>query len=481
MAGIAQAAEYTDTVIPTGDLKVTGTTTFTVSEGNTVTRTGNITGNGDIIKDGTGKLSTRINDQAGSNGSSGNEYFGNITVNAGELNIYASDGNPSIGAAQGDKEATITVAKDAKLTLSKGAGISIPGGNLSPGEGKPSIAIRNDNDNTPAYGISTLSNVVVQGDSIKAADSTARGMVVATEVGLTDLTAAKPALIQDTDVYANDFSVTGHSVVDNATVHASRFLYQPGVPGAKTEEEKNNCSLQVTNGSKLILDNVTGGPASWGVLKNTTVDKTSAINSGDENGKLMTTKPMTYLTLQAGNKLAIASTENGGVATRYNTVTPATGDATLPSLEVVYVTEQLSGCKIDAESALKVTLEDAVMAAGQTPENYDSFTFTVVLKGLDSHDVLSAAAKGKEIVSGQFYTMGKNSPVWLELPKGYDTTKFEYNSAVTIASFTSYEQGGVDQGPATVFRFLANRTPEPATATLSLLALAGLAARRRRH
>lgn len=475
MAGIAQAAEYTDTAIPTDNLKVTETTTFKVSEGTTVTRTGNITGNGDIIKDGTGKLSTRINDQAGIDGSSGNEYFGNITVNAGELNIYASTGNPCIGAAQGDKEATITVAKDAKLTLSKGAGISIPGGNTNPGEGKPSITIRNDKNDTPAYGISTLSNVVVQGDSIKAADSTARGVVVATEVAPTDLTAATPAHIQNTDVYADHLSVTGHSVVDNATVHVSRFLYQLNTSG------ENNCSLQVTNGSKLILDNVTGGPASWGVLKNTTVDKTSAINSGDENGKLMTTEPMRYLTLQAGNKLEIASTENGGVATRYNTETPATGDATLPSLEVVYVTEQLSGCKIDAASALKVTLEDAVMAAGQKPENYDSFTFTVVLKGLDSHDVLSAAAKGKEIVSGQFYTMGANSPVWLELPDNYDTTKFEYNSAVTIASFTSYEQDGVDQGPATVFRFLANRTPEPATATLSLLALAGLAARRRRH
>lgn len=482
----AETIQYNSTQTVGGNKALTEDTTFEVATGATVTRTGNISSDKagvNLIKEGEGTLKARVNDSSDSN-----PFVGNVTVNKGTLEIYAEAGlkkASTIGAGEG---ATVTVAKGATLQFDGNAGINIPSANVSYSSAN-AVAVRNGETTIDAYGTSQLSNVKVTTNAIVAVDASARGSVTANEVALTDTTHATKNVIQGVDLKVNEFSVTGDAVVDNTTVRAAQTLTQPLLSDA---------SIEVKNGSKLILDNETyknsGLEAAaqphnaW--LRNTTVDKTSYINAGDKNGKL--TEDMLsmsafdkfyyYVQLQQGNELHIASSgKEGGVANQY--FRNADGDivATIEGLkevEDVYVTDQLSGCALQVGSELMVTLDDTMLP---DPMAFETFTFTVVLQGLDSTAVLEATQGDFE--SGKFYDMEDSSPVQLAIGAYKDAPWYKMDTTIQLAAFSGNEPSWKGDGPATVFKFTVTGlvVPEPTTATLSLLALAGLAARRRRH
>lgn len=470
---VAQAATYTESTTVGGEQNLTAPTSYDVQGADTtVTFTGIVTGNGELIKDGNGTMKARVND----NGSA-NPFTGNVTVNEGKLEIYSNVGATNIGAGE---NTAITVAKGATLQFDGETGINIPSANVhynSPN----SVALRNSALMTDAYGTSQLSNVKVTTNAIVAVDASERGSVVVNEAALTDSTHVAKNVIKGVDLNANKFSVTGDAVIDNATVRAA---------GTIDQIFSGDVSIEVKNGSKVILDNKTYNETQdplydlrYGRLRNTTVDKTSYINSGDKDGKLMAKEDMAYIQLKQGNELHIASVKEGGVATQYfrdgdgKIVETIEG---LQAVEDVYVTDQLSGCALQVGSDLMVTLDDTMLPDPMAfKEKGGSFTFTVVLQGLDSTAVLA----GRELDEKGFADMTKDSPVQLAIGAYKDAPWYQMDTTIQLAAFSSYGVGEENQGPATVFKFTVDGLviPEPATATLSLLALAGLAARRRRH
>lgn len=480
----AETIQYNSTQTVDSDKTLTEDTTFEVAAGATVTRTGNISGGKgvNLIKEGEGTLKARVNDSKDSN-----PFIGNLTVNKGTLEIYAeagSDDASTIGAGEGS---TITVAKGATLQFDGNAGINDPAGNTTYTSSN-TVALRNSVLETDSYGTSQLSNVKVTMNSVVAADASERGSVTVNEVTLVDNDHTAKNVVSGVNVQTNAFNVSGDAIIDNATVRAAGTIYQP-----TTKDGVKDHSLEVKNGSKVILDNSTykssgmDGAADphYAVLQQTTVDKTSYINAGDKDGKLtddmlsLTSyqKLTKYVQLQKGNELHIASVKEGGVATQYfrnsdgDIVTTIEG---LQEVEDVYVTDQLSGCALQKGSELVVTLDDTMLP---DPMAFETFTFTVVLQGFDSTAVLKEGFN-----PGEFYDM-TGASVQLDIGAYKDAPWYKMDTTIKLAAFSGNEESWEGNGPATVFKFTVKNlvVPEPTTATLSLLALAGLAARRRRH
>ena len=458
--------------------KLTDDSIFDVKAGTAQLIGATIAGSGNLTKTGEGTLVTRVNDNA-----SGNVFGGNVTVNAGKLEI-TSTGSVTIGVGE---EAKITVAKGATLQFDDSTGINIPAANESY-SGPNTIALRNDKKTSNVYGVSQLSNVIVTTNAIVANDESVRGSVTVNEANIADSTHAADNVIKGVDLYANQFAVSGNAVMDNAKVHVSTNVVQ---------NLFGEVSMDLRNGSKLIFDDETyqanykpGQEEHSAYIRNTKVDKTSYINAGNKEGELLKDErgnllDMTYVQLMQGNELHIASSgKEGGVADHSFRDSDGNIAKTIDELgkvevvEDVYVTDQLSGCALMQGSMLMVTLDDTMLP---DPMAYREFTFTVVLKGLDSTAVLG------DYTPGEFYDMDENSPVQLSIGAYKDAPWYQMDTKIQLAAFSSYVEGeGEDakkQGPATVFKFTVTKlvVPEPATATLSLLALAGLAARRRRH
>lgn len=473
-----------------GGIKLTEATTFDVKRTDQAVKlTGNISSEGfvELVKDGKGTLVARVNDAPE------NTFTGNVTVNQGTLELTSAqiDKEYSIGAGAAGSEAVVTVNKGAKLILDESMGINIPNGNEDIAGVTASVTLRSGKTgNKMSYGdgVSSLSNVVVQKNSIAAQDASdgTRGSVTAYSATLLDSTTPKGAVsVTSVDMAANHIAFSGQATIDNSTIIGCDYLVLSTFSGQQG-------SLMVQNGSKVIFDNdahVNDVPR-VASLFNIEVDKTSYINGGDKTGKLRSdmlkvtdaNRDM-YIQLFAGNTLHIANNEtDGGVAVRSERHTPVTVEGRqMDDLEVVYVTEQLSGCSLGKFSDLKVTLDDLTLP---DPEKYNSLTFTVVLKGLDSTTVLRDAVAG--FAPGTFYDEKTvKSPVTLSIGAYEDAPWYNLNTEITIAAFDTYADPVTQelQGPATVFRFKVKDlvAPEPATATLSLLALAALAARRRRH
>lgn len=484
----AETIQYNSTQTVDSDKTLTEDTTFEVAAGATVTRTGNISGGKgvNLIKEGEGTLKARVNDSKDSN-----PFIGNLTVNKGTLEIYAEAGDDdasTIGAGEGS---TITVAKGATLQFDGNAGINDPCGNVSYASSN-TVVLRNSVNDKDPYGTSQLSNVKVTMNSVVAADASERGSVTVNEVTLVDNDHTAKNVVSGVNVQTNAFNVSGDAIIDNATVRSAGIIFQP-----TTKDGVKDHSLEVKNGSKVILDNSTYkssgmeavADAHYAVLQNTTVDKTSYINAGDKDGKLtddmLTLTPyqklLKYVQLQKGNELHIASVKEGGVADHYfrggdgKIVETIDG---LKDVEDVYVTDQLSGCALQKGSELVVTLDDTMLPDPMAfTDKGGSFTFTVVLQGFDSTAVLKEGFN-----PGEFYDM-TGASVQLDIGAYKDAPWYKMDTTIKLAAFSGNEESWEGNGPATVFKFTVKNlvVPEPTTATLSLLALAGLAARRRRH
>lgn len=466
-------------------------TTFNVASGTADLTAQSISGTSNLTKDGAGTLTTRVNDHSGN--PSSNNFLGNVTVNAGTLEIKAkTQRTAAIGVGY---DSVITVAKDAYLQFIGETGIQMPSGNDSWSDVNRAIGIRNSQEGDSgmnAYadevGNSYITNATITADSIVATGE-GQGKVVAYSVSLTDTRNNPTGSINNVDVYANKMTFTGSTTVSGATIHTTSQIAQTTF--GLTEPP----SVKVSDGSKIIFDTETYKEAAeagridtnyeWraAALMNTEVDKTSYINAGDKDGKLMAKDDMMYIQLKQGNELHIASGKEGGVANQYfrdgdgKIVETIEG---LQEVEDVYVTDQLSGCALQAGSDLMVTLDDTMLPDPMAfKEKGGSFTFTVVLQGLDSTAVLA----GRELDEKGFADMTKDSPVQLAIGAYKDAPWYKMDTTIQLAAFSGDEESWQGNGPATVFKFTVTGLviPEPTTATLSLLALAGLAARRRRH
>lgn len=501
-------------------------TTFIVEDGKTVKFEGNMTGkldgdkpvaSGSITKTGNGTLITRINDISTDNET--NKFYGDVHVEEGTLHLYNDDPTSAgsriayIGGVteSGDgKGATVRVEEGAKLILGEKTGICMPAGN---GHGTADIATTIAGGSCTygalhkEYENSWLTNVIVTETSITSAadedtvkEANAKGErlgeIVTHSFSLVDTSSTYSTQVRDTTIYANEAHLTGHVTIDNSTISATDILVM-------TDLSNMAMSMKVQNHSQILLDNEHAetdaswgepGKSLWGVLENVSVDATSLVNStGNWREK-------THIALMGNNSLEVsAKKEYAGFQGHGLADVTLSDGCGHPEHEheksetLTYVTTQLSGCYLlDADrtspgadkdydyanTSLNITLDDVLPGI----DTHDHFTFLLVLEGLDSSEVLTNHILShddiEELEDGKFYDLGEDSPVHLTITQYMKDHGITMDGNIEIAHYNVYSDG---HGAATAFKFTLERVPEPATATLSLLALAALASRRRRR
>lgn len=453
-------------------------------KGKTDTQTVNLSAselqNTNIIKTGAGTLEATVDTTT-----TKNNFTGNVDVQEGTMvlknpadgNIQSTTPKGVIGASEGNGSepgAIIKVAEGAELVMGEKTGISIPGGNLTNNNPQYTNLIEGGKNEFSSDGKSHLSNVVVKETLIAANDSSdgKKGTIVAEGISLTDHVSSNPINVKNVDAKVNEAHLTGYINVTNSTVTCADVLWMMNF-----NNQEDMC-LKVQDHSSVYLDD----EGDIGILEDVSVDATSRVNVKDVVGHKAAKAEMTRIYLMGENDLRVSAKDNGGLATKSVTecTNPEHHHTAGDKGEIItYTTDQLSGCTlVDGESSIKVFLDDDL----PNISDYKHFTFNLVMLGVDVSSVIDATLSSKleqegyEFEEGKHYFMGDSAPMYIVLDENMQKAGITLNH-LGIAHYDDY----MGQGQATILTFSTDNIPEPATTTLSLLALAGLAARRRRH
>lgn len=448
-------------------IDVDGGKSVTINGGNPG---GSVNSSQGLEKTGSGDLNIRLNDI--NRNISSNDFSGSVTVTEGNMTLLHKDsgGDRQIRGyiGGGGDQTEVVVNKDATLQMMSYTGVSVPNGNESSSDNKY-VQIDGANelniDGTAiagewakAEGSAVLSNVKVTNKSLSrySGGENDRAVVKADSVALYYSSGASADSLQvdKADILANEFTVNGHAVLSNSRVYAT------SVTATSVGSGEEVYGMLVSNKSEVYC-------GQKGSLNNVTVDATSKLKYvGEKN-----LEEYQALFLTGENMLEMKGSQDGGVAHRTVAENQSfflqNGDEVM-ARTINYTTDQLEGDVIYAWEGgigkLDIKLQDSDISSLMDKDadgNMDNVVFTLTLVGLDSTLCMQDTDTGllnPEMIS-------------LEIP-----------------SFSSQSVAGYydAQTNSTTFRFsnLANvelpSVPEPATATLSLLALAGLAARRRR-
>lgn len=472
------------------ELQLSKDTVITVGEGKNLTLYGNasggvrgaVFGTYDLTKDGDGDLQVRLNDtlrnlDAGPTVT--NDFGGSVTVEKGTLTLLhdTDDGvkkriTAYIGGGKDmtDTDTEITVKSGATLYMTDYTGINIPTGGVNTSnsetykpksyvqiKGTDELAIEGPKgwatpEGKNALGFGQISNAVVSANGIRNEKENERVSLTASSVILYDTRSDASVSIDNADVLAEDFTVNGHAEIRNTRIEAQVVASTAVAADARFE-------TKVTNNSLIVCE-------LYGNLSNVYVDATSKVQALDA----------AYLMLIGENKLDVNSIS--GVAKRLDTkMQYQVGDAVMDIATLTFNTDQLKGDMLYPETSeefvnttqLNVTLGDADLASLiKKYEEQGGVVFTLVLEGLDSSSCVTDQKTGALDIDLVSLTI-----------EGYKNDNLFENGTIS----------GVYDGKDTIFHFsmVANvdfnsaiEVPEPTTGTLSLLALAGLCARRRR-
>ena len=453
---------YTDNTAK--EMPLHADTTFVVEEGNTVILGRQVIGNnnqdgghsGSFTKDGGGTLEMALNSGVFTyDGQDLNHFEGDVIVKEGTLHVLAHSkvgedpDKPSMLAGRAD--ATVIVEKDATLILDATTGILMPDGSEGATEANNHISLQACHDQP-----TTISNMVFDKYGIRPEDARDGGRVqidIAHTLDINDMGAVEKAItIEAADItLMEDFTTEGNVVIDNTIIKTARSKTGFTTVNMFTAWEgamskfRNNSILEIEAGMALVY--------------NTDVDKTSKVNYKHDRvwpDEVPEGEDAQMGYLAGTNKIEVAYKDNGGVAER----TIGTGEIDdIPVTTIDYVTDQYWGMTFDSIEeggplSFAVTLSDMDL-----PEDLSNSMFTLTFTNLHSGALLT----------DEFVDVRDIMDVSLVIPQ-YTGGEWEELVAAVYAKFD-----GVD----TVFMF-QHVTPEPTTSTLSLLALAALAARRRR-
>lgn len=449
-------------------------TTIDVAAGKDVTvygtsgKQGCVYGFGGLTKTGEGDLSIRLNDTRRQLDSS-NDFGGNVTVEAGTMTLlHDKSGDDSHSAHIGggkDNQTVVTVKAGSTLYMTENTGIDIPMGDLAEADVYFQIEGADDVGLTSPEGWATaleegdtnmkgsVKNAVVTVNGITNESSESRAAVRAYSVGMVNKGDSKTLASHNTDFVAMDFTINGHTELDNTRVY-SMMLSSSSVSSGSTTVD--GYSATIKNHSLLL--------ANYGYITNADIDATSKVQAWSDES---------YLQLVGKNTLEVLSQEKG-VATRVDSQKAyMVGGVAMELTTLTFNTDQVKGCILDAgqtdAAQLQVTLQDADLCTLLPTLEEKGVVFTLVLEGLNSQ----ACLLDPEALTGAL----DEDAVALTIA-GYSSELFasgkisgEYDGTNTIFHFSTIPN--VDFNSAI-------DVPEPTTGALSLLALAGLCARRRR-
>lgn len=437
------------------------------TSGATTVNAGSIFASQGLEKTGAGDLNIRLND-VNRNIEGKNDFEGDVTVSAGTLTLmHSGDDSKKAHIGGGDGSPAITVSDSAALYMGTNTGIFVPTGDSNGAKSGEYVQIEgadilqmDGSDKVgnwaSATGKAELKNVVVNKTSVvKNEESDEHGIVKASSVALYGIS-QNSLSVSGVDIVVNSFTVNGDAVISDSRVYTNEL--------STTDVFESGFKVNVTNGSELYA-------TQYGVISNMTVDATSKVQSVGEGEGIWQ-----HLLLTGVNTLEMAGLNHGGIAQRAiaENQTFLTDEGPASARVITYTTDQLAGDAIyaweDPESGemsvstllVRLTDDDIknLLYSGNE-EELDNVVFTLTL--IDMNSSLAVL----DTKTGQL----DDSMIKLEI-KDFDV--------VSVAGY--YDA----QTNSTTFRFsnlkaeLPPVVPEPATATLSLLALAGLAARRRR-
>lgn len=483
-------------------MEVNARTTFIVDDGKTVeisgpsdkNSAGSVTGGGELVKSGGGELMLRLNDVERNVDYNGkNDFYGNVTVEEGTLHLLHTGTNSdkkdlyaTIGGGTEDNGSVVTVKEGATLVLDNHTKISIPyGARTSPNTGERYYSVDITGGAVASNGgkLSTIQDAIIDRNGIKLVDPEVRAQLAIEGIAFHDNRPAGLSTVEKADIVTDEFVADGHIVFDDATLDATVVWTTGGYWDTDIEvdkkeefEEEHHRPTTLHSAKLQNKSRVQYSGEAWGHMDNVYVDKTSSLTT-KSTGKTLTSEERAdgaALHIQGTCTLEVEDINcaGGGLATRTDEMMKSVykGEAvTIHSIN--YTTEQLSGDMLvsynEYPSTLDIILTDEAgrLPAADTKEN---LVFTLTLVNFDSSLVVENPETGelnKEIAKLTINAYKGVRDDWHLVYGYYDKEK---NNTVFTFSQVDYEQLPLE------------KAPEPATATLSLLALAALAARRKR-
>lgn len=488
-------------------IDLTAHTTFIVDDGKTVEingakqftgadgkkhEMGSAFGGGELVKSGGGTLKIRLNDTNRDIATEvRNDYDGSVTVEEGTLFLTHSDvessnykarlgGGEVVFDEQGNiiKETIITIKEGATLEMGDRTEISIPlGAHSSTDTHAHNIVIdggavhvhQDDEYHIPEMQLatSTIQNAVITREGVNQVDPEVRARLIVAGITVFDAREGDDMVVfENADILTDDFYFNGHTVLRNTNLFADETLI------ASSLASDGLFSLDVVEGSHVIYGAGADVHSSgtWGHVDNVYVDKTSKLQTAENS---LESHWGGSLHIQGECTLDIADIklpdDQKGLAVRSDGTVQAVDEhgAIMTLADIRYVTDQLSGdmlIKYDevsgAHGTLDLHLKDPVSALpdGKTLTNT---VFTLTLTNFDSSLLVVDAFGNLDPKVAKLTIDAFQDTKWHLVYGRYDA---ETNAS--IFTFSTMEN-------------LHINTPEPATATLSLLALAALASRRR--
>lgn len=511
-------------------IDLTARTTFIVDEGKIVEinganeftgadkrqhEKGSVFGGGELVKSGDGTLKIRLNDtNRNIETTEFNDFYGNVTVEEGTLSVFHSDVNPSaykarLGGGADENGSVIIVKEGATLELGAQTEISIPlGAHASKEANAHNIVIDGGAVHVYAdkeYNIpkdyttetSTIKNAVITREGIHQVDPEVRAQLIVAGVTVYDDRPADQVVFEHADILADDVHFNGHTIIRNTNLFADEQLI------ASSLGTNSTYSLEVVEGSHVVYgagaDERSSG--TWGHVDNVYVDQTS---------KLQTAKNLLdkhwggHLYIQGTCKLDIADKDLKGDTGSGSDTTPDTIPDTKPDIgsgltpdDIVLPSDNAKGLAVRTDGKVQAVYNGAILTLDDISYVTDQlsgdmlYTYNDVPGTLDLHlkDPKDALPDGKTLSNTVFTLTLTNFDSSLLVVDAFGNLDPKA-ATLTIDAFKDTQwylvYGRYDaKTNNSIFTFstmenLHINTPEPATATLSLLALAALAARRKR-
>lgn len=407
-------------------------------------------GSGKLVKTGDGILELKGD----------NSYSGGTTITGGTLKATHQNalGTGSVTVNGGNLEVTGEHA--------------IKGAELNITNGKVTATINNGNVDKSVISNDTKVNIGTDGTLVLSGHDMVGwggGKAPSIILGSTDTTKKAVLDIQDTSscTFGSDVTMNGNSEIKGTSFNTFDFsLAVTGTGNSITAEImqlRNNLSIEVDQSAELTINSkLTNGNDKTGNITKSGLGSLIITNSeSDWEGALNVTQGVLELRSAATLNTVVMSSNTSLIS----------GDGTIKSLTLE------SGAELQADSAVAMADGSSLSLGIGLTLNGDLLDAVKSLTGNKTVDLFTNV--GTLTLGTEVFTQGSNV---LDATNAIDLSKYFALVTAQTPAFLSDEQlsSGYYLGFDANGTVYAGLIPEPTTATLSLLALAALAARRRR-